>query len=317
MSSINALSKQSTALDPSAGPEVASKQYTDAILGMGWKVAGSYQFASVLASSGTISIPLFDELMIVVRIISMSASTDVPSLRFNADAGANYRSRFTVINATSGVALTDVPIGSADHAELSGLGSNLSRVIQVIINNAVAVSKLGLVVGSIGAGIASSHPKIDVAGNIEWINTTAQINSVELRSNVGVVTFGVGSGIFIFGRNFSGSASGITTPLSPIVLTDATTISTDASLGNHFRVTLAGNRTLGNPINMSNGQKLLWEIKQDATGSRTLIYDTKFRFGTDISSAILSTVANKKDFLGGIYNAADDKIDITAFSRGY
>jgi hypothetical protein len=35
-------------------------------------------------------------------------------------------------------------------------------------------------------------------------------------------------------------------PPAVVVLTDATTIAVDASLGNGFRVTIAGNRTVGN-----------------------------------------------------------------------
>ena len=41
-----------------------------------------------------------------------------------------------------------------------------------------------------------------------------------------------------------------------VTLTDAATIATDASLGNLFRVTLGGNRTLGNPTNPVDGQKV-------------------------------------------------------------
>lgn len=106
-------------------------------------------------------------------------------------------------------------------------------------------------------------------------------------------------------------------PYPPVTLTDAATIATNAALGNHFRVTLAGNRTLGAPTNLIDGQRIMWEIKQDATGGRTLAYNSIFRFGTDLPSAVLTTVASKKDFLGGVYNLADNKIDVISFIRGY
>jgi len=105
--------------------------------------------------------------------------------------------------------------------------------------------------------------------------------------------------------------------LPPATLTDAATIATDASLGNHFRVTLGGNRTLGNPTNGTDGQKVLWEIIQDATGSRTLTLDTNFVLGTDISSTTLTTGANKRDFLGAVYNATAGKWYVIAFVKGY
>lgn len=102
-----------------------------------------------------------------------------------------------------------------------------------------------------------------------------------------------------------------------VTLTDATTIAVDASLGNTFDVTLAGNRTLGNPTNATDGQKLLFRIKQDATGGRTLAYGTKYRFGTDITGVTLSTAASKLDRIGVEYNAAADKFDVIAVVKGF
>ena len=52
----------------------------------------------------------------------------------------------------------------------------------------------------------------------------------------------------------------------PVTLTDAATIATDASTGTWFRVTLAGNRTLGNPTNPTDGQMVVWELIQEHVG---------------------------------------------------
>lgn len=103
----------------------------------------------------------------------------------------------------------------------------------------------------------------------------------------------------------------------PVTLTDAATIATDASLSNQFRVTLGGNRTLGNPTNPTDGQKVMWELIQDGTGSRTITLDTAFALGTDISSITLSTTAGKRDFLGAVYNSTTSKWYIIAFVKGY
>jgi hypothetical protein len=105
--------------------------------------------------------------------------------------------------------------------------------------------------------------------------------------------------------------------LTPVVLTDAATIATDASLGNQFRVTLAGNRTLANPSNPVDGQRVIWELIQDATGTRTITLDTAFGLGTDITSVTLSTAANKRDYLGAIYDSGASKWHVIAFLRGY
>jgi len=116
---------------------------------------------------------------------------------------------------------------------------------------------------------------------------------------------------------FTGTLTGPRLILPPVALTDAATIATDASLGNHFRVTLGGNRTLGNPTNPVDGQRVIWEIIQDATGSRTITLDTAFALGTDITAVTLTTTASKRDFVGAVYNSTASKWYVIALSRGY
>lgn len=106
-------------------------------------------------------------------------------------------------------------------------------------------------------------------------------------------------------------------PWPPVALADAATIATDAALGNHFTVTLAGNRTLGNPTNPTNGQRCIWEITQDGTGSRTLTLGSNFALGTSIAAVTLTTTASKTDILGAIYNATAGKWRVVAFSKGF
>jgi len=102
-----------------------------------------------------------------------------------------------------------------------------------------------------------------------------------------------------------------------IALTDAVTIATDASLGNVFTVVLAGNRTLGAPTNATNGQTIVYRIRQDATGSRTLAYNAIFRFGATVSSPTLSTTAAKTDYLTFRYNSTDTLWDCVNVVLGY
>ena len=102
-----------------------------------------------------------------------------------------------------------------------------------------------------------------------------------------------------------------------MALTDASTVATDASLGTYFRVTLAGNRTLGTPTNPTDGQRILWEFTQDGTGSRTLTLSSAFIFGADITSITLSTDASKKDIMGAIYNSGLSKWLVVAFTKGF
>jgi hypothetical protein len=83
---------------------------------------------------------------------------------------------------------------------------------------------------------------------------------------------------------------------TPVALTDAATVAVDLSLSNNYTLTLAGNRTLGAPTNQTAGQSGLIVITQDATGSRTLAYNSVWKFpgGT---APTLTTTASAVDVL--------------------
>ena len=87
-------------------------------------------------------------------------------------------------------------------------------------------------------------------------------------------------------------------------LTDASTVATDLALSNNFSVTLAGNRTLGQPTNQAVGQSGSYFITQDGTGSRTLAYHADFKWvgGT---APTLTTTAGAVDRIDYIVAAAN------------
>lgn len=92
-------------------------------------------------------------------------------------------------------------------------------------------------------------------------------------------------------------------------LTDAATIAVPAQISSDFKVTLGGNRTLGNPTGMQEGQVFSIRIKQDATGGRTLAFGSKWKLiGT---APTLSTAANARWYLSGQYDVIDDTINYT------
>jgi hypothetical protein len=65
---------------------------------------------------------------------------------------------------------------------------------------------------------------------------------------------------------------------TPVPLTDAATVAVDMALANNFTLTLGGNRTLGAPTNQVAGQGGVIVITQDGTGSRTLAYNSVWKF---------------------------------------
>lgn len=103
----------------------------------------------------------------------------------------------------------------------------------------------------------------------------------------------------------------------PVTLTDAATILVDASLGALMRVTLGGNRTLAKPTNPADGQMIMFEIKQDGTGSRTITFAAGYNFGTDLTGITLSTAPGVTDRVLVQYVLARDEWDVNGLMKGF
>jgi len=110
---------------------------------------------------------------------------------------------------------------------------------------------------------------------------------------------GVGDAVLATDQTWTGAQRGTITGL-----TDGATIAVDFDSSNNFSVTLAGNRTLGQPSNQVAGQSGSVFITQDGTGSRTLAYhaDWDFAGGT---APTLSTTAAAVDRIDYIVAAAN------------
>jgi hypothetical protein len=103
---------------------------------------------------------------------------------------------------------------------------------------------------------------------------------------------------------------------NPVVsLTDAPTIVVNAALGKLFSVILGGNRTLGTFTGLTDGEVYVFEFVQDATGSRTITLGSIFALGADITAVVLSTAANKRDYMTCVYR--NSKLYVTGFVKGY
>jgi hypothetical protein len=100
-------------------------------------------------------------------------------------------------------------------------------------------------------------------------------------------------------------------------LTDAATIAVDASLGNDFRVTIAGNRTMGTPANPANGQQILFQISQGSGAPYTVTWASGYEFSAGLPQPTLSGTAGQTDLLGFVYNATTGTWLLTAFLNGF
>ena len=107
------------------------------------------------------------------------------------------------------------------------------------------------------------------------------------------------------GQSLTGGIRGSIT-----ALTDAATITPDLDDNCNFSVTLAGNRTLANPSNITAGQSGVIVVTQDGTGSRTLSFGSNFKFAGG-TAPTLTTTASAVDVIA-YYCESTSRITATA-----
>jgi hypothetical protein len=106
-----------------------------------------------------------------------------------------------------------------------------------------------------------------------------------------------------------------------VTLTDGANITLNSALGNTFKVITEGNRTIDAPTNAVGAglvQKIV--ILHEASGAaRTLSLATgagAFRFG-DTVTGLSATNDGDVDYIGCIWNQADDRWDVVSYVKGY
>jgi hypothetical protein len=199
--------------------------------------------------------------------------------------------------------ITDVRIASAlqgglattDHGTLSGLADddhtqyhNDTRGDARYIRPTIVDAKGDLIAGTAADTIA----RVGIGSN-------GQVLSVDSTQTAGV-------------RWSSVFASAVVT------LTDGATVALDASLGEYFRLSASGDRTLAAPTNPKDGQGIT--IEHLASGAaRTLALNVGtggFLLGTTIT-ALTQTELGKRDFIRAIYNSTLNKWLVVGYSKGF
>ena len=229
-----------------------------------------------------------------------------------------------------------VNVDVSGSAAIASSKLDLSSVTQNIVMNGKILKTAQ------GANVASAASMtLGDDGNLFFVTGTTTITSITAKAAgtfvvikfTGVTTLTDGSNLVLNG-NFLTAADYVIALISdgtnwievsrqpfaaptPVTLSDTATIATDAATGNYFRVTIAGNRTLGNPTNAVDGQKILWEVIQDGTGGRTLAFGTKFVTPTDLGTITLTGTASKRAIIGVVYNSSADKFYIAGFLQEF
>jgi hypothetical protein len=144
-----------------------------------------------------------------------------------------------------------------------------------------------------------------------------------LKRAAGLAALGAAGGVVLAEAKASPAvaAGGTTEPgaVAPAVvgLTDAPDIAVDASLGNDFRVTIGASRTMENPSNALDGQKIVFQITQGGAGSSTITWGSAYEFSTGLPQPTLSTAAGDTDLVAFIYNASLGKWLMAASVNGF
>lgn len=106
----------------------------------------------------------------------------------------------------------------------------------------------------------------------------------------------------------------------PVTLTDASTVATNAALGNYFRLSTATTgRIIGVPTNPTDGQTCTWELFNSSGGSITFaaLPTTAGGFNLGPVAAMSATLTLKTDLISATYNATQGKWLVTSLLKGY
>ena len=208
-------------------------------------------------------------------------------------AGSSY---VCLVNHTSGTFATDLAAVKWDViAEKGAAGSGTGDMLAA--NNLSDLTNAATARNNLGLGTAATHAHGDYA-------TAAHTHTGVYEPADGTILKSANIGSTVQGYDVDTAKLDVAqvwtaqqTPKNGS-LTDGTTIDWNGSTnGQVVAVTLGGNRTMNAPTNIVQYAMYVLRVTQDGTGSRTLGFNTAYKFGTAGAPA-LTTTAGKVDILG-------------------
>ena len=242
---------------------------------------------------------LVDQAVGSYTTITVGATSSV-ALTENQGSADQSRSAVLEIAGTVGGAHTSIfvylPAGAAKtYAIKNAVSANTTASDAVVLR--VAGQTHGVTVPTGGVGYfftnGTSVNTLNAAGFSAITTTQADARYATLstaQTITGAKTFT--STVTITGAVAFTSAVNVSGPVNvnTVTLTDAASIVPSFDAGNTFVVTLGGNRTLAAPTSANIGQSGSIRVIQDATGGRTLSYNSAYQFVSG-SAPVMDTSA--------------------------
>lgn len=184
------------------------------------------------------------------------------------------------------------------------------------------LAKAAFAAGVSALTIARLNPSATAIGDLSGPYVAPQVAAIHETSGPTQLIIGsIADGTYL--KRSGATLIGATPTLPALVRT--TTVAYSATITPNCGTTdvlnigaLTGNITIANPTGTPvDGQNLRIRMSQDATGNRTVSFGTNFAFGTDITTAMIPTVASAKWELLFTWNATDSKWRAVALVRGF
>tara|TARA_R100001530_G_scaffold3872_1_gene5543 strand:- start:53 stop:955 length:903 start_codon:yes stop_codon:yes gene_type:complete len=249
---------------------------------------------------------LVDQAVGSYTTISVGATSSV-ALTENQGSADQSRSAMLEIKGTVGGAHTSIfvylPSGSGKtYAIKNSVSANTTASDAVILR--VAGQTQGVTVPTGGTGfyftngtsVATLDSLTTATGDDRYATLATNQSITGAKTFTSTVTI-TGGAVMTSTATFTGSVV-VSAPFNTntVTLTDAASIVPSFDDGNVFVVTLGGNRTLAAPTSANIGQVGSIRVIQDATGSRTLSYNTAWQFVSG-SAPTMDTSAGAQSIL--------------------
>ena len=248
---------------------------------------------------------LVDQAVGSYTTITVGATSSV-ALTENQGSADQSRSAVLEIAGTVGGAHTSIfvylPAGAAKtYAIKNAVSANTTASDAVVLRVAGQTHGVTIPTGGVGYFFTNgtSVNTLNATGFSAITTTQADARYVAITGSqtiTGAKTFT--STVTITGAVAFTSAVNVSGPVNvnTVTLTDAASIVPSFDAGNTFVVTLGGNRTLAAPTSANIGQSGSIRVIQDATGGRTLSYNSAYQFVSG-SAPVMDTSAGAQSIL--------------------